>query len=248
VIVVAMVVIRATRHTKTPATPGGTAASRVIDTVTSVPPATLDAMGAGSGITPPSALPSGTAALTKDGKPEVVYIGAEYCPYCAAQRWPLIIALSRFGTFSGLSLTTSSATDVFPSTPTFTFHGSTYTSDVLSFTPVETETNTQKPLETLTAEQQQLMQTFNPRGGIPFLLIGNAYAQSGTSVDVGTIHGMTWKQVAAALSDPTSDVAKQILGAANTMTAAICKLTNGQPADVCTSAGVTAAAGFLPAS
>ena len=34
--------------------------------------------------------------------PEILYMGAEYCPYCAAQRWSTIIALSRFGKFSGL--------------------------------------------------------------------------------------------------------------------------------------------------
>ena len=41
-------------------------------------------------------------ARTGKKKPELLYIGAEYCPYCAASRWPLIIALSRFGTFKGL--------------------------------------------------------------------------------------------------------------------------------------------------
>lgn len=247
-IVVAMVVIRATRQTKAPVEPRGTAATDVIDSVTSVPAAVLDAVGGGSGVTPPDALPSRTPALTIDGKPEILYVGAEYCPYCAAQRWPLIVALSRFGRFSGLSLTTSSAADVFPSTPTFTFHGSTYTSDALVFTSVETETNTQRPLETLTLEQQRLMKTFNPSGGIPFLLIGNAYVQSGTSVDPGPIDSMTWQQIEEALSDPKSEVARQILGATNMMTAAICAVTNGQPSDVCTAPGVTAAAGSLPAS
>ena len=44
-------------------------------------------------------------ALTADGKPEVLYVGAEYCPFCAAERWPVVVALSRFGTWSGLSAT-----------------------------------------------------------------------------------------------------------------------------------------------
>src|SRR5690348_15801045 len=36
-----------------------------------------------------SALPAEikAPALTADGKPRVLYVGAEYCPYCAAQRW-----------------------------------------------------------------------------------------------------------------------------------------------------------------
>jgi hypothetical protein len=29
------------------------------------------------------------------GKPEMLYIGAEFCLYCAELRWPLAVALSR---------------------------------------------------------------------------------------------------------------------------------------------------------
>jgi hypothetical protein len=60
--------------------------------------------------------------------------------------------------------------------------------------------------------------------------------------------GLTWTQVAAAMRDPSSAVAKDIDGAANVITAAICTLTHGQPAGVCHSAGVTAAAASLQAS
>ncbi len=38
-----------------------------------------------------------------DGKPEVLFVGAEFCPFCAAERWPLIVALSRFGRFTALT-------------------------------------------------------------------------------------------------------------------------------------------------
>ena len=40
--------------------------------------------------------------LSSGGKPEVLYVGTEFCPYCAAESWSLIVALSRFGQFSGL--------------------------------------------------------------------------------------------------------------------------------------------------
>ncbi|MEM3791396.1 MAG: DUF929 family protein, partial [Candidatus Micrarchaeaceae archaeon] len=46
------------------------------------------------------------------GKPAVVYIGAEYCPFCAAERWALIIALMRFGNLSNISYMVSSPTDI----------------------------------------------------------------------------------------------------------------------------------------
>ena len=41
-------------------------------------------------------------------------MGAEYCPYCAAERWSMIVALGRFGTFSGLQTMRSSSTDSRP--------------------------------------------------------------------------------------------------------------------------------------
>ena len=197
--------------------------------------------------------------MTSGGKPLVLYIGAEYCPYCAAERWPLVVALSRFGSFSGLGLSTSSSTDVFPSTPTVTFHGSTYTSDVITFQGVETNTNQlnasgtgYESLETPTPEQQQLLQAFDAppytsqAGTIPFLLVGNAYVFSGSTYHPDVLQGKTWQEIAAALHDPTTPIARQVLASANVITAAICQITDGQPANVCTASGVTAAAATLP--
>jgi hypothetical protein len=43
------------------------------------------------------------------------------------------------------------------------------------------------------------------------------------------------------MRDPSSPVGKDINGAANMITAAICNLTHGQPRNVCTSPGVIAA-------
>ena len=80
---------------------------------------------------------SGQPVLKVDGKPEVLYVGAEYCPFCAAERWPLIVALSRFGRFSELKDMQSAQLSVFPGTQTFSFVGSTYTSRYLAFAGVE---------------------------------------------------------------------------------------------------------------
>ena len=128
----------------------------------------------------------------------------------------MVIALSRFGTFSGLGLSTSSSTDVFPSTPTVTFHGSSYTSDLIAFDGVETNTNqlaasglSYEPLDTLTAQQQRLMQTFDAppytsqAGVIPFSLFGNRYVVIGSSFPPDVLQGKTWQEIASALSDPS---------------------------------------------
>jgi hypothetical protein len=45
--------------------------------------------------------------------------------------------------------------------------------------------------------------------------------------------------VAEALHDPASPIAQGALGAANYITAAICKMTGGQPSGVCSSSTIT---------
>ncbi len=56
---------------------------------------------------------------------------------------------------------------------------------------------------------------------------------------------MSWAQVASQLHNPSSTVAQGALGAANFITAAICRMTGGKPGNVCTSAGVVAASAHL---
>jgi Domain of unknown function (DUF929) len=186
-------------------------------------------------------------ALTSGGKPEVLYLGGEYCPYCAAQRWAMVNALSRFGTFSGLTTTHSSSTDVDANTPTWTFYKSTYKSNYIVFTPVEeytnyrigntTNTNTNyQTLQTPTSAEQSIGQTYDPTGSIPFIDLGNKYVQVGNLAPLSPtlLSGKSWAQVGAAMNDPSSALGKAEIGNANYMTAGICKLTNNLPATACT--------------
>jgi Domain of unknown function (DUF929) len=228
--------------------PTGTALARLVTTTTTVPAATLDQVGAGQVSSPPMSING--SSLTSGGKPELLYIGAEYCPYCAAERWAMIVALSRFGTFSGLATTHSAAkngagqAEAYPNTPTWTFAHASYTSKYLTFTPVETYTNIPDPatgeyttLQTPTAQQQALLTKYDSAygGAIPFLDFGNKYLSVGASYDPGVLKGLTWDQIAADLHDPASPVAAAVLGTANYLTAAICGITNDQPAFACTS-------------
>jgi thiol-disulfide isomerase/thioredoxin len=232
-----------------PPGPTGAGLTALVGTVTSVPAATLDEVGSGAVASTPTSI-SG-APLTSGGKPEMLYMGAEYCPYCAAERWSMIVALSRFGTFSGLATTRSAAQDgagtaePFPNTATWTFANSSYASKYLTFTAVEEFTNIPDKstggytaLMTPTPEQQALLQKYDAanQGAIPFIDYGNRYMSVGASYDPGVLAGLTWSQIAADLHDPSSPVAKGALGAANYMTAAICSLTGNQPATACTPA------------
>jgi uncharacterized protein DUF929 len=221
--------------------------------VTTVPAATFDAVGAGTAAGLDTV--AGQPALTINGKPEVLYMGGEYCPYCAAERWALAAAVSRFGTLSGLSLIHSSPTDVYANTPTLSFAKASYTSKYLAFVPVEWFGEAADPstpfghvyLQQPTAQQLALFARYGGES-IPFVDIGNRYFLPQVQYLPSALAGLTWTQVAAAMRDPSSAVAKDIDGAANVITAAICTLTHGQPAGVCHSAGVTAAAASLQAS
>ena len=206
--------------------------------IAAIPAETFDAVGAGTASGVPTAY-DGTA-IAKDGKPELLYVGAEYCPFCAAERWAIVAALSRFGSFSNLSLTTSAAQDVFPNTPTFSFYGSTYTSEYLVFTSVETETNDGKTLQVPTDDQIAVVKETG-KGGIPFLSFGGKYYISGATYDPGVISERNAPGIAQLMADPAHPIAMSVLGAANGITAAICGMTNNQPAAVCESPGVIAA-------
>jgi hypothetical protein len=231
------------------------AAASVVAAVTRIPQATYDAVGLGSanatlkGINAP--------ALVSNGKPEVLYVGGQFCPFCAAERWSLVAALSRFGAFSGLNTTRSSSSDVYPSTATFSFDGSTYSSQYLAFTPVEEFSNQPSTsggytiLQPLTSDQQKLVATYDAppyltsAGSIPFVDFGGKYALQGATYSPGVLANQDWNQIAAKLSQPSSAVAKGIIGSANLLTAALCTLTNQQPATVCQARGTTEAAAKL---
>jgi hypothetical protein len=216
------------------------APSALVEKVTSVPASVFRTVGTGAVTAIPKKIDA--PALTADGKPLVLYVGAEYCPFCAAERWPMVIALSRFGTFSGLQVTKSASNDVFPNTPTFSFHGATYQSKYLTFQGVELRTRTGEPLDTLTPEQSQIYSTYDAppytstAGTIPFIDFGGKYLVNGATYDAGVLSGKTAEEIANALSDPNTAVARAVIGAANSVTAAVCTLTANQPANVCAAA------------
>ena len=233
--------------------PTGSALTAVVGKVTSVPASTLDAVGKGQFTGKIQTITGNPKALTANGKPELLYMGAEYCPYCAAERWAMIVALSRFGTFSGLATVHSAVSDgagsqePYPDTPTFTFAHASYSSPYLTFSPVELQTNipdassgSYTTLQTPTSAQQALLTKYDAApyttepGAIPFLDFGNKYVSIGASYTPQVLSGLSWSTIATDLSNPNSSVAQAVDGTANYITAAICKMTGNQPASACT--------------
>jgi hypothetical protein len=217
--------------------------------VSSTTAATVGTGGVDIGVetTPPN-----VSVLTSKGLPEIVYIGAEYCPYCAAERWGMIIALDRFGSFTGVKLMKSSSGDVYPNTATFTFRNATYTSKYIVFNATETQDRSQGTLDTPPTEALDAFTAYdtapytNQQGGIPFVSYANQYVTTAGPFIPTMMANLSWQQVADQLNDPNSAVAKNIIGSANYQTAVICKLTNNQPANVCSAKYIQTIEAALP--
>jgi thiol-disulfide isomerase/thioredoxin len=258
-LILVIVIVKVTGSDATNNSSGTTPVSpAVMAELTGIPAATFNAVGTKSpvvAVDPPASVPGQPALLWADTngvkRPSVFYYGAEYCPYCAAERWPLIIALSRFGSFSNLHETFSSSADVYPSTPTFTFYQSTYRSPYLNFFPIEALSNvlvngSYTTLMTPTKEQAALVAKYDTStyipgagdGSIPFITINNRFMLSGASYSPSALAGSTHNQIAGALSDASNPLTKGILTAANYLTATMCVATKDQPSNVCSSPAI----------
>ena len=257
---VATLLIVSTHRANGPAPQVRATDASVLTQLSSVSPSVFNQIGVSGGATGLSPLRG--AELRSNGKPDVVYVGAEFCPFCAAERWALVVALARFGTWHGLSSTESSTHpgEVFPGTPTFTFHGASYTSAYLNLTAVEAYSATwdpttgfYTPLMKPSALVSALVAKYdtstylkslsaNETGALPFLDIANRWGSSGASFSPGLLDGLSHQAIAHQVSTGTGTAGRAIVSAANYITAGLCTVTGGAPAAVCSSAGVRGAA------
>jgi hypothetical protein len=218
---------------------------QVVEQVVEVPQAVWQRVGLGGQANAWRPISGQPALNGPNGHPEFFYVGGEFCEFCATERWAILNALSRFGSFSHLSQLRSYDDQL----ATFSFYRSTYTSPYVDFVPVEKVGNTKDilgqfiPLQSFQGNQQQLFNhyastTYLPTGqGFPFIDLNNQYLLGGgidPTVLQDAAHGpLSWGEIASALQTPSSPVAQYILGVANSLTAAICLVTNQQPGSVC---------------
>jgi uncharacterized protein DUF929 len=229
-VVVALVAVKLT------STPAGLVASEspasavVVRQVTTVPAAVLTRVSPGQEITPLRAVKASGPPLMIGGKPAIVFVSEESCPFCAAERWSLAVALSHFGTWSHLGTTTSSATDVYPDTATLSFRTAHYQSTELTLRTTELTDNAGRPLQAQTSLDTSLIGTFDvppyvnsadQSGAVPFLDIANRYVLAGAQYDPQALAGLSAAQIASQLSNPASPVARAIDGSAQVIVAAI---------------------------
>lgn len=218
---------------------------QLVGQVTGIPQSTWQRVGTG-GVSNPWRSISGQPALNgSNGHPAFFYVGGEFCEFCATERWAILTALSRFGSFSHLSQLRSYDDQL----ATFSFYRSAYSSPYLDFAPVEHVGNMKDilcqfvSLQPFQGTQEQLFTRYAntaylPTGqGLPFIDLNNHYLLGGgidPTVLQNTAHeALSWPEIARALTIPSSPIAQQILGTANYLTAAICVVTNQQPGSVC---------------
>lgn len=269
-VVIVVIVLVVVKFTGSSTSPSGSAPSpqpvpaTIAQQVTGIPASVYNAVGVTSQtvpVTPPKEA-AGQPALISNGKPEVFYMGGEFCPFCAAERWAMIASLSRFGTLTGLETMQSSSTDADPSTQTFTFVNAQYKSPYITFETREIYSNQENSagtgyaiLQPLTKAQTALVKKYDiskytggsatQSGSIPFVDIGNRFIVAGSSYSPSTLQGLSRSQIASALSDPKDPATKAIVASSNYISASICSTDGGKPASVCTSKGVTEAAKAL---
>jgi hypothetical protein len=235
----------------------------VVGQLSAVPASTFDAVGGAASpplpMTPPT-LVSGQAPLTSAGKPEVLFVGADFCPFCAAERWPLIVALSRFGRFGHLANMQSAPQSVFPGIQTFTFTDTTYVSRYVALTAVELYSDTPGAngeftrIARLSPSQQAVVDKYHGTGpgtlagSYPFVDIANAAVTSTAAFSPTVLVHQSQGTIAADLALAQNPPGQAVIAAANQLTAAICVATGQRPTRVCGSKGVREAAPTLPSS
>jgi thiol-disulfide isomerase/thioredoxin len=226
---------------------GQNISQQLYQNLTGVSDSTLSSIKNG-GTTAPS--PVSGCPLTLNGKPAIVYVGGEFCPYCAAERWSMVIAFSRFGTFKNLTYMMSWSNEAagYQNIATLSFYGANYTSQYISFIGIEEFDQNHNALQAVPSNVQALVNKYDSGGSIPFIDIANNYTVDGSQYGPPTISGLNWSQIGSQLNNPNSVVAKNIDGAANTLISAICKIDGGQPSSVCSQSYAQLSFSLLPDS
>lgn len=102
------------------------------------------------------------------GHPLTLFVGGQFCPFCASMRWPLVKALSRFGTFTGLGqIDSQQGTDGFRSIGSYDLTKATFKSDYVTLRVVEVADVNGNPLQRPDAESASLVNSSTRRGRSP---------------------------------------------------------------------------------
>jgi hypothetical protein len=158
----------------------------------------------------------------------------------------LLVALGRFGTFTGVNEIRSANYPPIPPLDSWTFYGSSYSSEYLTFVPVEMRSNvlvspaadplkatSYRLLQTLTPAQRVLVNRADKANFTPFTDFGGQAVMIGSPFFTQMLEHLTWGQLISALRARRGAAAQEVIGAADYLTAELCTLTRDRPATAC---------------
>jgi len=206
-----------------------------------VDPQVVAAVGAGGLENTLVQVKDAPALLGASHHPQVVFLATEGCGLCAAQRWSMVIALSRFGTIKDVLLAISSVKEATGPLATFSFRHLQYTSRYVDLIAVETTDPNGHTLATLSPGDQRVVDRYDAppyvaessRGAVPWLDVANRYVMSGSGYAAQVLQNLNWTQIAGRLGNAQDPVTRAVVGNANWITAAICRVTGMSPAAAC---------------
>ncbi len=135
------------------------------------------------------------STIRSNGKIVIIFIGAEACPFCAAESWSLVGALQQYGTLTGLTQIISNSSESIPNVPGYSFVNASFQSKEISFWEVETTTTSwNHKLQAINTTEELLFAQYDPHGRIPFLLVGGLYLHIGSGVSPEPLANVGWAQ------------------------------------------------------
>jgi len=168
------------------------------------------------------------SVLRQGGKPELLFVGALYCPHCGVERWAIVKALSQFGAFSHVRGTTNGQ-----GVPTFDLTGAQYASRYVAFVHKDVEDQSYTTLQSLSPQEQSLFSRYDPTGVIPMILVGG-YAMNNSPIDPSVIDGKSFATVENGLKRGShTSFVRDINAEANVVTALLCHADGMQPRSAC---------------
>ncbi len=159
---------------------------------------------------------------TESKKVLIYYLGAGFCPWCAAERWSIVEVLKNFGTWDGLKQDRSAErNEPYLNLPTYSFSGAKFKSEYVDFIGKEFQDRNFQDQDYLTDFDNTILDSYNLEGVIPFIFIGDRYIRIGSGPKPEQLVGLSHDDVKKQFESKNTDLAKAIEEEANYIAALI---------------------------
>jgi hypothetical protein len=117
----------------------------------------------------------------------------------------------------------------FPGLATYDFLHATYRSAVITFQGREVADHNGASLQALTPAQSAAVNSYDPQGSIPLVLIGGQYGQTSSGYSPSVIAGLSFARIHTLVyHDPASAIGRHVVKEANTITTLVCATLGGR--------------------